>query len=347
MNKTLVYALLALVLVGALYMLLSKEETTSLASNALTDYAIKDTASIGSIYIADRKGGEVTLARGEDNFWLVNNTHRILPHQIKMILKTFHGAGIQQPVSKTERETVMNVIAGDNRKVKVFDLDGNWIKTWYVGRATVTSQGTYALLETPEDGLSPEPMVIETRAFRGYLTNRFHTKVKDWRWLGVFYHPEGDIASIEVKRPRTFNQGFSIDVEDRLNGKMRLLDEVGRQLPADGRLLGEYVDQFKRVNAEHFIPDLTPLQMDSMLQLPPDYHITVTNKAGEEQSAKVYHRPTPAVTRAKMAPNAPVNDPERVFVQFNGEVASAQRLLFDPILKERKNLMGNGIGPLR
>jgi hypothetical protein len=334
--KNALYLLLLALIVGGIYYFSQQNDTSSLGDKGLTDFAITDTSSIGKVIIDDGRN-IVELKRGEGRFWTMDDTYIAMPHHIDVILKTFANVGIQSPVSKIQKESVIKIILGDTRKVAIYDRSGKWLKTWYVGRATKTNQGTFALLETPEDGLSTEPYVIEMRGFRGYLTTRFHAIINDWRWTGLFYYPELDFKSILVETPQNPELGFKIDVESKMDGAFTVYDIEGNPLDLNKASVASYLGRYKEINVEHFVPKITLAQEDSIRATPPSFRITVTGKDEKKQSADIWYRPTPEALIERMGTNAPDIDPERVFVYFNDDMAMGQRLTFDKILFTRQD----------
>ena len=330
-QKNILSLLVILVLAFVAYRLSIGSGGSTLADVALTEFAIQDTGSIGSFSVEDALGRKVVITRRSDGFWDLNDRYIAMPHMVDLILRTFKNVGIQNPVPEAQRETAMRILLGDTRKVKITDKEGKWIKTWHVGRATQNNQGTFALLETPEDGISKDPFIIEYRGFRGYLTTRFHAREIDWRWTGVFHFPELDIRSLHVETPRDPSRGFLVDIQSVLDGEFQLKDHSSAPIAMDKGSVLEYIQQFKSVNVEHFQPDITEAQADSILALPPDIRFTVTDTEGETASCDLYFRATPQVLRNRMT-NPPVIDPERVFINLNGDLAYGQRLTFDRII---------------
>lgn len=334
MKKNLWYLLAALVMGITAYFIYNKN-SGRLAGSALSDFAIEDTASIGKISIDDGHNREIHLKRGEGRFWTMNDSFPVQPHQIDLLLKTFIRAGVQSPVSSSSRENVMKVILGDNRRVKVYDRDGKWLKTWYVGRGTANNQGTYAILETPEEGLSDEPFVIEQRGFRGYLTTRFHGIIKDWRWTGVFYHPNLDIEKIQVETPKNPDNGFSILIPKDRKEKMKMYDISNKEVPVDMIDISTYLEGFKSVNVESFESRLSPLQEDSVKSQLPDCKITVTDTQGNTEWCSVYFKSPPQIFEGTVVEI----DPERLYVLYKGELCLGQRLTFDKIMKGKADFL--------
>lgn len=330
-QKNIISLVMILVLAFVAYELSRGSDGSTLADKALTEFSVQDTASIGAFSVEDALGRKVVISRRADGFWDLNDRYIAMPHMVDLILRTFKNVGIQNPVPEAQRETAMRILLGDTRKVKILDRDSEWIKTWHVGRATQNNQGTFALLETPEDGISTDPFIIEYRGFRGYLTTRFHAREIDWRWTGVFHYPELEINTIDVQTPRDPSRGFRIGIQSVLDGEFQLMDHSGAPIPMDKGAVLDYIQQFKSVNLEHFQPDIKEYQADSILALPPDIRFTVTDNRGVATSCDLYFRATPQVLRNRMT-NPPAIDPERVFINLNGDLAYGQRLTFDRII---------------
>ena len=329
--KNLLYLLLLVLIIAGIYFLSQNSTGSSLTEKGLTDFAIEDTSSIGKVIIDDGRN-IAELKRGDDRFWILDDKYIAMPHHVDVIMKTFANVGIQNPVSKAKKAEVIKIIMGDTRKVAIYDREGKWMKTWYVGRATQTSQGTYALLETPEEGLSSEPFVIEMRGFRGYLTTRFHAIINEWRWTGLFYYPELDFKRVVVETPRDPAQGFSVEVRSKLDADFTLFDHTGLPVDKAKSVVAAYLGGYSKINVEHFEPEVTPAQEDSIRATPPAFRISVTGKDDKVQQADIWYRPTPLATRSRMGDRAPEHDPERVYVYFNDDMAMGQRLTFDKIL---------------
>ena len=65
---------------------------------------------------------------------------------VDTLLKTFINVYIQRPVPKETLGQVSKVMASSAKKVEIYDLDNDLIKTWYVGHATMDKKGTFMLL---------------------------------------------------------------------------------------------------------------------------------------------------------------------------------------------------------
>lgn len=322
-----------LCLVGGLAYWFTKKDTgNTMGENPLSNFEITDTASIQKIFIADLEGNNVTISRSEEGYWKVNNKYRVREHSFDLILETFAGVGIQSTVPKAMRNTVLRNMAVTQRKVMIYGENDKLIKTWYLGNPTKTNQGTYMILETPEEGLSTEPYIVEKRGFRGYLTNRFHTKVNEWRYKGVFIYPKMDIKKITVIRPKMPEKGFELKVNNLLKNELEMTNHEGDKVDVNPTAMQLYLLKFKELHLETFDPPLlNHFQEDSVAARIPDFRITVTNTTGVTTKIDLQYKPTLANVRLE-DPTAPEVDPDRMFGVFNGETIQVQRASFDPVL---------------
>ena len=117
----------------------------------------------------------------EKGNWWVNGKFRARQHSVDLILKTIKKIKVKHPVAVTGIEYRLSKIASKHKKVEIYTGDGNLEKVYYIGGSTKDHQGTYMLLETPEDGRSDIPYVCHLPGFHGYLTPRFFTTEEDWR----------------------------------------------------------------------------------------------------------------------------------------------------------------------
>ncbi len=328
MKRVLPLAIAVIVVVGlAIYMSMSVD-TSSTARKDQTDFVIKDTASVGQIFIADTKGRSVKLSRTSGR-WMVNDKYPAREQSAWLLLLTFHNAYIQRPVAKEAREQVNRVMAASAKKVEVYDYDGNWMKTWYVGHGTMDKKGTYMLLETPEHGRAEAPYIMDMRGFLGMLDTRFFTDEDEWRSPVILEYPDMNLTEVEVTYPDDPGASFRITYK---GGNDLQLYKPGSDTPVQGfdsTLVKDYLLNFKLASFENFNSLLSPAEQDSVKMLNPFQIIKVTD-ATQTREIKLWTRPAPE-GQTEMDPNIPaVIDRERIYANVNnGELAFAQRYVWD------------------
>ena len=192
MGKTILYlAILLLLGFGIYYFIFSNPGSPYSGSEA--GFTIKDTASIGKIFIAGADGESVLLERN-DSTWLVNKKYKVLPSTLKMLLTTFTQQGTLYPVTKNAVDNVIKNLSTDGIKVEVYDRAGKKMRVFYVGGASVNNTGTNMLM----DGAST-PYVVQVPGFVGYITPRYTTRLSDWRDRTIFNIAPEEIKSVSMQ----------------------------------------------------------------------------------------------------------------------------------------------------
>ena len=124
-------ALLALVgSLGAWY-LLTKEDSNLEGYDF--HFAVKDTADIGKIFLADRTGKKVTLTRENNVKWLVGGKYEAQPDMIHTLLETINQVELKFRLPRNAVESVVKDMATEGIKVEIYSKSGKAMRTFYVG----------------------------------------------------------------------------------------------------------------------------------------------------------------------------------------------------------------------
>lgn len=306
------------------------DEKVSTNDSPFSEFAIKDTAMVDQFVITKSTGEKATLSKGKNGFWMINNKARAKPESISLILKTFKNISVKSRVGAAARENVIKNIAGYHRKVEIYS-NGEIVKTWYVGNPTADRQGTYMLLETPEDGRSKEPYIMELAAFHGQLDVRFFTEEEDWKYTAVFTYKPDEIKEIKLESFETPDQSFTITNTGKALG---LLDKNGAKVANyDTLTVRSYLYNFKKIHYEHSARMLTYQKLDSLKKSTPFVHLTVTNSRNEKELIKIYRMPNFAKIEDLEGTVLKYN-PERAYALLpNGDMVVVQYYVFDKILR--------------
>lgn len=327
MKKIIPFAIIVLVIV-ALAFYMSGKNTGSTSRVDQTDFAIEDTSQIGKIFIADSKGRSITLTR-ESGYWMADDTYRARPDAIRILLITFKNVYVQRPVPKAAREQVNRVMAGNPKKVEVYDLNGKWMKTWYVGHGTMDKKGTYMLLETPEYGKAEAPYVMDKKGFLGILDTRFFTDLDEWRSVRVLGYESMNLSEIHVDYPTDPEASFSIKYG---GGNDIRLFAKGSDKPFssfDTSMVKDYMLNFKLASFENFKTGLSSAERDSVMMNTPYQVIRIVDEKREREIKLWSKAPPPGQREMDNLPSK--IDRERVYAATeDGELALAQRLVWDP-----------------
>ena len=312
-----------------------------LASIEGTDFAVDDTSTVDKIFIADMDGKSVTLTRPEQGkLWELNGRFKAREDALNLILKTFKRAAIQGPVAETAEPNVVRLISARGKKVEVYQGGDAPVKTWYVGTATPSHTGTYMVLETPE-GRGSKPYVVHMEGFTGYLSTRFFTSERDWRFTGLFNHPKRSLARVAVRNLDRFGQSYVLSSEQ--GGVLELRDLEGNpRAYSDTSGLRQHFLRFKKVHLETYESRLDEAVEDSLRSASGAFELSTWNKLGERSMVKVHWKPgIDAVT------GDATNDLEQLYgVTAEGEVVLLQRFVFDPLIRGLSELTVPQIAPV-
>lgn len=222
MKKTRFYIvgiLVLLIVIGAI--ILAKNgvfQPTSERGPEADCFAIKDTTSIQKIFIADQRGNKVLLSKTEKG-WLVNDSMPALTENVQDLLSIMRNITVVHAVQKKGQPTINEAIARRGIKVEIYQIAPKFsifgidfsvkerkTKVYYIGEATQTNLGNYALLE----GAS-EPCVVCVPGFRGYLSPLFSSLPINWYSHTLYQTKITRIASVEFIDHENPEESFRVN----------------------------------------------------------------------------------------------------------------------------------------
>ena len=158
-KKHLTILFLIIILVIAALFLVFNRGTGTFKKNT-KEFAVKDTAIITKVFLADKKNRTVLLERIGEGDWLLNGTYKARNSGINLLFETFMHLIPKYPVPKSGHDNVVAQLAASSIKVEIYqevyrvDLFGIQLfphekltKIYYVGGATQDNMGTFMLLE--------------------------------------------------------------------------------------------------------------------------------------------------------------------------------------------------------
>jgi hypothetical protein len=332
MNKTTRLAVILAVVAGAAALIRWTLVSQSDVSGAWeADFALPDTAAIDRIFIADMDGGSVLVERMEgERYWQLNGKHFARKDAVDLLLKTALRAGVRGPVPAAERETVIRLLASRGKKVEWYTGGDTPAKTWYIGTATPSHTGTYMLLET-EEGKAAEPFIVHMEGFSGFLSTRFFTDEREWRYTGVFDFPGRELESVTCINTAIPAASFQIDVSEE--GNLRVLDGLGRArtvLDSAG-----WQDRFllhRKVHLETFNNYLSPAARDSLVATRPAFILRARGTGRTEPDSIELFWKKPTLDAYDEQGRVLPWDGARMYARVRGEIVLVQRFVFDPLI---------------
>lgn len=337
-NLRILYVLIALTLLTGAVWWFTMEDRGALASIEGTDFAIADTSAVDKIFIADMDGKSVTLTRpAKGRLWDVNGAFKAREDAVDLLLKTFLRTTVQGPVATAAQPNVIRLLAARGKKVEIYQGGPKPVKTWYVGTATPSHTGTFMVLETPE-GRGERPFVVHMEGFTGYLSTRFFTSERDWRFTGIFNFPKRSLKRIAVRQLE--GASFAYSLETDREGSLQMKDWAGEPLAyIDTAGMRAHFLRFKKVHLETYESRLSASIEDSLRQAKPAFELQATGWSGETRSVLVHWIPSNGLA-VDDAGNPMPHDMEQLYgVTDRGEVVLLQRFVFDPLIRPLEKLL--------
>ncbi len=325
-------AILLILIAASIYFIKFKKDENSLAANA-TEFAVKDTASITKIFLADREHEPITLTK-KNGEWYMNNEVKANTLFVKKLIKTMYGLSVKSAAPKGTIENVSKFLIGKGIKVEIYANDEK-IKCYYVGNAD-QDHGTYMLLEN-----SKQPYSIILEGFNGYLTPRFRVDYNEIRDKTIFKLDNKNIKNITVEYTNNPNENVYYYVE---NNKKFIKNKLGNNIAYDTLALNLWLQSFNNFYIEDYNNYLSPNQVDSVIKGKPAYAIFLETNTNQKYNLAIYPKKVPKGTTDKAGIEVEydvdrtfvyINNKDLVFAQYGNLDSKAKKLnFFIPTVKK-------------
>lgn len=339
MKRLIVLFLIAAAL-GVMVYLLMQDDFSSAAPLSTADFAIEDTSAVGKVTITDADGNEVSVERGKGDTWMVNDKYSARQDAIDLILKTFHLLEIKHPVGAQSRETIIRMMSGRHKYVRVYDRGGNFLKAYYIGMKTPDERGTYMVLEQPGKGRTEIPYVMTMKSFYGYLTPRFFTDEKEWRDRTLMRFPDLNFHRVEVINHVHEERSYAIEMEKGSEFKFQDIESGEYIAGFDTARVKDYLLLYKKMSCETYDLAFEQHQMDSILALPPSFEIKVdAHDPARNKHLRLFLRPASEKQKNRL-PDM-IYDDVIMYATLDGEeLFRVQRYVLDKYLVPRQAFTG-------
>lgn len=280
MKKTLLYLVILLVLGFSVYYFLIRPGGPNYRQSE-AGFTIKDTASIGKIFLVSSDGASVLVER-TDSAWMVNKQYKAMPSTLRLLLTTFTQQAALYPVTQNALDNVVKIMATEHVKVEVYNRQGEKITSFYVGGTAVNNTGTNMLMEGAET-----PYVVHITSFNGALTPRYSTNILDWRDRTIFNLPADEIKRVAMTyHDKPINSFEIIRVGDSL--QINADPQVAKHLDAPNyRRARVFLKYFTNVNCEGYLNGF-PDNDTTIKTAPKHCTIELNGMHGQHQSVDIY-----------------------------------------------------------
>jgi len=336
----------------AIAVILGLTKTTSTLRKNVSDFAVKDTASITKIFIADKNNQEVTISRDSSGSWIVNRKHLAQTAKVNSFMKTLAELQVRSPVPLAARNNVITRMATLSRKIEIYQVvprislfrkiklfphEVN-TKTYYVGDVTQDNQGTFMLMEGSE-----EPYIVFIPGFRGFVSARYSSLESDWRDYTVFNIQIGDISSLKVEFPWEPFKSYLLEVENENTINFFGLPDSQLIPQFDTIRVLDLLASFTDVRFEALLNNMLPPNfIDSVSSSRPKTVITVTKRDGSQKIVKLYYKKGFSDLYQEDGAALEPFDLDRAYATLNDgeDFVLVQYFVFDRVTRSRQYLLG-------
>ncbi|MDY0076164.1 MAG: DUF4340 domain-containing protein [Bacteroidales bacterium] len=342
MNKTnVVYLLLILAALVAAVLVWNNRYLTTLEGES-ADFAVRDTANISRIFLANMNNNEVLIERRGDH-WLLNGEHRAQQGKVDQLLETMYKLRVRNPVPVASHDQVVARMASLGIKVEVYQQTyrinlfdriklfphEKMTKVYYVGDVTKDNMGTYMLLEGAD-----QAFVMYIPGFRGFVMTRFTPLEDDWRDHVIFSEKLADIKSVELEFNEQPNSSFQIENTGKHSYKLtRTADQL--ELAYDTLRVLNFLTSFDDVRFEAILTNILPrARQDSIINSPFLHRFTLTTHEGETTQLTTYSKKV-LVGHLGISEDDAEIDVDRMYGLLNNgkDLVLLQYFIFDKLLR--------------
>ncbi len=280
MVKTLAYlGILLLLGLGIYYFVFRNDD--KIYSQSEAEFTVKDTGSIGRIFLAAPDGESVLIER-TDSAWMVNKRYKALPSTLNLLLITLTQQAPLYPVTKVAFDNVIKTMTTDATKVELYGRDGKKMRVFYVGGSAVNGAGTNMLMEGGKT-----PYVVQITSFNGALTPRYPTEIGYWRDRTVFNISAEEIKSVSmnyVDKPINSFEIVRTDTSVKITADPEIMNHLDGPNTRRAKLFLKY---FTDVNCEGYLNGL-PDNDTTIKTAPKHCTIEINGMHGQHQHLDIY-----------------------------------------------------------
>jgi hypothetical protein len=287
MKKYLPYILVILVLAGAAAWFITTQ-TKGTLSEEEGNFAVKDKEKIAKIVMTDTENRKVELTNAGGT-WMLNGEYVARPDLIGQLMESVTRVVSLCPVPKAAHDNVVREMMGHHVKTEIYDIDGELLRSYWVGGPSVDGLYTYMLLEM--DGKpAHRPQMAYIPGVKGYLTYRYSTDAENWRSKQVFNYTTDDIKELSVQYTANEQNSFVIKQVAPDSFTVSPTDEKYRiNEPYQQKYIRQYLGFYASVFIETF--DNKNPAKDSIAAGVPYCIIRVTGKDNEVNEVRLFYMP--------------------------------------------------------
>lgn len=179
--------------------------------------------------------------------------------------------------------------------------------------------------------LAEEPFIVHMEGFTGFLSTRFFTDEREWRYTGMFDYPGNLLRRVEVELTEAGGRLFAMEVDS--TGTLQV-EGAPLKSRADTLFWQDRFNRFRKVHLETYNNHLTEAAEDSLL-----------NRSEPAFRLRAWGQNEEAPNEIELYWKAPISDTyddngelnewdgSRMYAVYKDEAVLVQRFVFDPLLE--------------
>jgi len=205
MKRNLFYLLILLLMAGLTYYVFFRDQSNSFELSE-TNFNVKDTADLQTIFLIDMQGQRVKIARSNRfyNGWALNDTLPIRKDAVDFMLEALALQKAEQPVPSGYHDAAIRELSSNATKVELYTPKGK-THTFYVARNAGYGNVTYMLNEGAK-----RPYIVKLPMQNIFLGVRYYTRANDWRERRIMFN-ENPIETVNVAYKDSIQYSFTIN----------------------------------------------------------------------------------------------------------------------------------------
>lgn len=207
--------------------------------------------------------------------WRVNEKYDADGSMIRVLFATLQQAIPKRPVTSLGRDSIYNHLTNKGVKVSLYERS-DLRKEFFAGGNAAKTQAYFA------DPLSKEVYVMAIPGYRVYVSGIFELGESGWRDKFVFGFNWRNFKSLEAEFLRNPAKNFRITMEQEILA----IDGLPE---ADTAKLNTFLDDVSLLTVDEYLSE--PRLGDSLLNLRPDFQLTVTDIASRTYRLRLYNDP--------------------------------------------------------
>ena len=341
-NKNILLGSVSIAVVALAVVVIGTRKSGTLDAD-LKSFAVKDTASITKIFLANSVGNK-TLLDKTSGTWIVNEKYNPVMNNVLDLLDCIQNIEIKAPVAKSAQENINKQMAINATKVEIYYTDYRiklprlklWKftnkKTYYIGQPTQDNMGSYAIMEGAK-----MPCVVYLPGFRGFVTPKYSSVEDEWRShliVDLKLAQIQEITSTDFENP---DNSFRIVRSGNRNFDMIHSTTNQRLVPYDTLKLLDHLSDYRNLNYEAIDNTLSQAEKDSIFN--GKYkELTITDTRGNKTTITMYHLSNQydTVSYESSIDIMDAYNRDRFYAVINGnkdEICLCQYFVFDRIIQ--------------